>query len=217
MRIYHSFFVLPLFISLATAAASVPDLHLKSQKFWEKNKKVYSRLENQRDIIVTVKTQKLSPKQSLLELQGIGIVSADCDHSYKLAKDLNNLGGISTFIKKVRFNKKTKKFYMKVEAFLFVAELNMDVDFVESSAQKIIKFRVYDGTFKGLLGNLIFKDYKRRKTEIQFLADFPYTELPFPKFFIEFGLEVVIQKIAVKMRSFLETHKGLLMGEKVGR
>jgi len=75
----------------------------------------------------------------------------------------------------------------------------------ETEPVRRIRFAVDDGSFKGMTGDFGFEDYKG-KTLLTFHSEYKYKVLPMPAFFVEFALEIVLQQVAGKMRTFLEAN-----------
>ena len=189
--------------------AEVPALETPTPPFWRGNAKVWNKISEHRDIVVSVVAHKENAKKKLkkLSMQGIGIVNLSSTRSFESLKDINRLKNISDYIKNLQFNPKTMKAYMMSEAFDYRADMWLQIGYHETDLYKEIRFKVVQGAFKGLLGNISFKPYKTSKSQIMLRAEYEYSKLPFPQFFVEFGLEVVLQKIAAKVRTFLESQK----------
>jgi hypothetical protein len=61
-----------------------------------------------------------------------------------------------------------------------------------------------DGVFKDLGAVIRLEDFERKRSTISLTAIQGFDKLPMPKFFLEFGMEVALQIVAGKMRSFVE-------------
>ncbi len=181
-----------------------------SVAFWRDNPKLLKKVHENRDILVSVKSTmapKISPKAKHLDMQGVGLVNSPTETAFKLAKDFSNLPKVSSFIKKVKYDAVSHKLYMHSVAFDYHAKMWMLVGFVEDKSKKSITFKVVKGVFSGMTGEISFKELPKNKSQIELLAAYNYIDLAIPSFFIEFGLEVIIQKVAVKMRSFIEGYR----------
>ncbi len=184
--------------------SQVPPVKLTKQPFWEARPKAQSKIYEDKEIVVSVTAKKSDKKTTRLTMLGIGVLNRPIAKAFKLSKDFSNLKKVSDYIKDVQFNNHNSRLYLHSKAFGYHAIMFMNYQFVESKGQKEIRFHIFKGTFAGMIGVIRFKDYKRRKSEIQLLAQYDYVDLKIPKFFIEFGLEVVLQKIASKLRVFIE-------------
>jgi hypothetical protein len=120
-------------------------------------------------------------------------------------KNFSRWKEMSDYIKDSDYDPKTKIFRLHLVAFRYHARLNMRIFLdEEKDSLKAFRFLVLDGEFKDMKGVMQFQDHGRRKTEISMTVHDDFDKLPLPGFFIEFGLEVVFQKMAERMRSFIE-------------
>ncbi|MCB0392635.1 MAG: hypothetical protein KDD58_15200, partial [Bdellovibrionales bacterium] len=142
-----------------------------------------------------------------LEMQGVGVVNSSSEESFTVAKNFKNLEKVSDHIKKIEFDEAKRQLYMHSEAFNYYAKMWMNIDLLDGEEKKEIRFLVAKGVFSGMNGSIRFYNFQKVKSRIELLATYNYEKLPIPTFFIEFGLEVVMQKIAAKMRSFIEQQK----------
>ena len=56
----------------------------------------------------------------------------------------------------------------------------------------------------GFSGRVALTDLPKNKCEVGFEGDYKYDEFPIPKLFLEFGMEVIFQRIALRMRGYVE-------------
>ena len=199
----HLFILFFIFIFLPVQA-SVPEVKVTNGPFWQRKQKILKRIRERRDIMVNVKSLNGDKKLKTLEMQGVGVVNSSIEQSYETAKNFSNLEKVSGHIKKIQFNEAKRQLFMHSEAFNYHAKMWMLVDLDDKEDKKQIRFLVEKGVFKGMRGSITFFTSQISKSRIEFLAVYNYTELPVPRFFVEFGLEVVVQKIAAKMRTFIE-------------
>lgn len=182
-------------------------IQMEKDPFWRKPK-YFKRLENDRAIMVSVTTDKIKDTdQQSLKMQGAGIVSRPLSTAYSTLKDLSRWKEMSEYIKRSDYDPDTKTLDLHLVAFDYHARINFKIFFDEAQEDlKAIRFLVLDGAFKDMKGLLEFKDHERRNTEISMTVLDEFDKLPLPTFFIEFGLEVVFQKMAGRMRSFIESN-----------
>jgi hypothetical protein len=63
---------------------------------------------------------------------------------------------------------------------------------------------VISGVMTGMRGTLLVRDAGFQRANISLVGEYHYSEWPIPKLFLEFGLEVVLQKFAERLRSLIE-------------
>jgi ribosome-associated toxin RatA of RatAB toxin-antitoxin module len=112
------------------------------------------------------------------------------------------LKAVSEHIVEVKPGPLPEDLFVHTEAFRYHARMQMKLKVVTEPARRI-EFTVVSGHFTGMTGDFSFEDYKG-KTLMGFHAEYKYTVLPMPAFFVEFALEVVLQRVATLMREFLE-------------
>lgn len=199
----------PGFFSLAETPFP-PDPHreliqMEAKPFWRKPK-YFKKLENERAILVSVRSDKIEDTdRQNLHILGAGLVSRPIEDCYRILKDFGEWKQMSDYIRLSEYDPKTQIFNLHLEAFGYHARLKMRVFFDGKGDQlKALRFLVLEGGFKDMKGLLEFKDHERRKTEISMTVQDEFDKLPLPRFFLEFGLEVVFQKMAERMRSHIE-------------
>ena len=180
---------------------------IKNGPFWQNKPQVLERICDRREILVSVKEENSEGPIKKLEMQGVGMVNNTAEQAYKIAKNFKHLEQISDYIKKIEYNEAKRQLFMHSEAFNYPAHMWMLVDYFEEDSKKQIRFTVQKGVFSGMKGSITFLNNFINKSQIEFVATYSYRELPMPTFFVEFGLEVIIQKVAAKMRTFIESYK----------
>lgn len=176
-----------------------------SQKpFWRTKTKVLKKITDERAIVVSVNAKK-NGGVYLLSMHGGGMTNRAAGEAYAQAKKYENLKKVSDHILEAKFNQQLNQLYLHTVAFRYHARMTMKMEVDETNAkERLIRFRVIDGNFKGMTGAMAFEDFKPGATLMGFEAEYRYQKLPMPQFFVEFGLEVVLQKVAARMRTFLE-------------
>lgn len=185
-----------IFLWSITHAAEIP--------FWKSKEKVYQRITEQRAVIVSVKVDKLEGAKKNLVMQGAGQTSTPLDFTYQEAKKFDNFPKMSSHVREVKYTPSNKQLFMHSESFGYHARMLLQLDFKENETKKIISYKIISGVFTGMEGELAFEDVGRRKTEISMTGHYPFEKLPVPAFFAEFGLEVILQKMATRMRAYVE-------------
>jgi Polyketide cyclase / dehydrase and lipid transport len=205
-------------VSAADSVSPLPPL-----PFWRAKPKVFAKITDERQIVVSVNAEKRGSKSVLL-MDGGGLVSAPAETSFAEAQKYQNLKELSDDIVEVKTGPAADDVFIHTQAFNYHARMMMKVttETVAVAAKKTVtetksspqaatatvesqhlRFTVVDGNFKGMTGEFNFSPYKS-KTILGFHAEYEYDVLPMPKFFVEFGLEVVLQRVASRMRSYIE-------------
>ncbi|MCB0413441.1 MAG: hypothetical protein KDD50_03850, partial [Bdellovibrionales bacterium] len=102
-----------------------------------------------------------------------------------------------------------QKKHLKVRLLAFNYGLDLNFKYILRSAelQHDLLLEVEDGPLKGLSTLIRFEDYRRKYTVMSIQSFFKAEEFPFPRFFLTFGIEIVLKNIAIKLRSYLENQK----------
>ena len=181
--------------------------------FWKAKPKVFERIQNG-EVIVSVTNQKVSeasmPKQRM-HLSGAGRVSAPCGFAFRTAQNHEELAKLSGYISNAKYDPKTQVMEFTVSAFFHTSTMGVEIKPFErsaaSSAEKIpahIDYRLVSGPMKGLGWNVIFSEIEAKKCEIGVDGEYRYDDFPIPRIFLEFGLEMVLQGMAKRLRSHTE-------------
>jgi hypothetical protein len=208
MKRYFAYF---LFLSIPVISSGEP-LVPSGVPFWKSKAKVYRKIREDRAIIVSVKTVddatvKTAPK--LMRLEGGGVINVPVAFAYKQAKNFKNLEKMSDHVRTAEWNEKAQTLFLHTEAFNYHARMNLAVTFTEAPEKNSINWKIIGGVFTGMEGRIEFLRNLgggggKESSEIGLAAGYRYNKFPIPAFFLHFGLEVVMQKIAGRMRSFIE-------------
>lgn len=196
--------------------AKCPAVEPEANPYWKRKEKVFNRLKDERFLTVAVKTRKPSAggKAQEIYLQGAGIVEAPVDFAYAQARKFEAYPQMSGMIKSSKYDAGKKQLDMVMEAFGYQAHLKMRIDMAPPEGPKRdLRFCVIGGTFKEMAGVIRLEDFGTSRSQISLTAQQAFDKLPMPEFFLEFGMEVAIQVVASKMRSFVEE---AYRGEKEG-
>lgn len=166
--------------------------------FWKAKEKIYRRIEEDRAIIVAVHTDPIRDGERLV-INGGGQISAPIAFAFAQAMNFDNLKQITDYIQEVR--SKNGQLFIKSKAFGYEASMWFQVKSTPSSG---IHFKVVRGTLKGLQGDFHFDKVNSVKTEIGISGQYDYVKFPIAKIFAEFGIEVVLQRMAIRLRDLVE-------------
>ena len=178
----------------------------EAEPYWKSKPELLKRMRDDRFVTVSVKREEPSAGHIVFTMAGAGNVNRDKDLSFKTAQDYTKLKEISGYFKTISFDAKTEKLFVVVEALRYEARMLMQLKPVVEESRSEIQWDVVWGSFKGMKGVIGFERLGARSTEVSFQGRFEAPELPIPKLLMGFALEVVVQKVAEKMRSYLEEH-----------
>lgn len=174
--------------------------------FWKSKEKVYERVKGG-EIIVAVKTiegKKPDPAKYHMTVLGGGHVNAPASFVFEKALEFNELARVSGFIKSAKFDPASEILDLKVSALGFEGEMKVLIKAKPESEPRQIDFLVTKGGMQGLSGRFTFTDVGIKKSEIAIDSSFKYDKFPAPRVFLEFGLEVVFQRMAARLRAHVE-------------
>ncbi|NQZ20057.1 MAG: hypothetical protein HRT44_12495 [Bdellovibrionales bacterium] len=173
--------------------------------FWRKNKKLYRQIENQRRVVVAVKEES-SLGQKKFRMTGVGAVNVPLYYSVKRVMEFERLPDVSSYFKKVVHKKEKKQIYLVMEALGYQARMLLEYKWQNKGEDlRQMDWHVIYGPFKGMVGHYQFRAIDSRKTEVSLWSTFVNPQLPVPEFLMKFTLEVIAEKVAQKMRSFIES------------
>ena len=159
-----------------------------------------------------------SPQKSLIKHQLKMVagawVNVPFQETYNFAKEFKNYLRVSEYVQEVQVIDSKKLMYASTKAFGQTAEFLMQT-YVKQKNKKSgqIQWRIVGGLFSGMVVVFDFKDVGRRRTEISMTALYKFHKLPLAQFFVEFGLEVIMQKAGAHLRSLVESdYKGSSAG-----
>lgn len=167
---------------------------------WLSRPKSVARLEDG-DILVSVKeVDARAPFKHRLEIEGAGRVRTSARSAFTYASDFERAGRLSGYITKSTYDPKTGLVDATIEAFGYASKIQVKA----KAKDDAIEFELIQGPLKGLTARLDFKDVGPKKSEVVMKGGYGYDTFPIPKMFLEFGLEVVFQKMAFRLRQGAE-------------
>lgn len=172
--------------------------------YWKSKPELLKRMVDDRFITVSVNRQDLSDGHIIFTMSGAGDVARGKDACFTTSRDYSKLKDISDHFKTITFDAKTEKLFIVTEAMGYQARMMMQLTPVQESWRSEVQWEVIWGSFKGMKGVIGFERLGPRLTEVSFTGRFEAPDLPIPKIIMGFALEVITQKVAEKMRSYLE-------------
>ena len=189
-------FLLSLWCNLVLAQEELP--------FWRTNHNLYKRITQQRKVVVSVKIETEGNERKIRML-GVGAVNVPIYFAVEQVMQFEELPKVSGYFKKVVHKRDKKEVYFHIEA------LGSQIRFVKTYKWGVQKpdeaqmdWFVTWGPLKGMAGHYKFRAITPVKTEVAIWASLRKLNLPLPQFLVNFTLEVIAEKTAQKMRSFME-------------
>ncbi len=174
--------------------------------FWKTKPEIYRGLVDDRDVVVSV-THK-NPKEKggnyTFNYKGAQIVNVSRDFCQKKMLQYEKLPEISSYIKEAKFDPSKKELYFHGEAYGFHATMWMKIESVVSDKTFEMHFEVLRGNLVGMKGIVRIEDFKRQKTEMSLVGNRTAQKLGMPAILLDFGLEIVLQRVASTIRNYLE-------------
>lgn len=176
-----------------------------SPPFWKAKQRFYSRIKDG-EIIVSV--QKVTPAVSSsfknsLKILGGGWIKAPRDFVFAFARKFDQIAMLSGFVEKATYHSENATLDLVLSVFGHRADLVIGINAHEETDPKQIEFSLLKGPLKGLRSQVSFASVEG-KTEVGMDGIYSYDEFPIPRLFLEFGLEVMFQKMAARLRTKAE-------------
>ena len=179
--------------------------------FWRRSPDRLLQIREGRSIQVSSKREDFKSGEMRFVFHGAGDVSRSCQFTLQTAQQFERLPEISEHFKGVVSDADRGQVFLIAQALGFKSKLMLQFDVMSPANEKNqnLKFEVIWGAFKGLTGELLFDPLDDGKCEVSVVATFQTTDPPLPKRVLGFALEVVIQKVAEKMRAYAEHAKAI--------
>lgn len=172
------------------------------EPFWRAKEKVYQRIEN-REVIVSVSSQEAPAGGHHLVIRGGGQVNAPCGVVAKSAQNYEPMAKASGYLDDAKFNADSSILEGHIRAYGLKSKLEMKLQNLNPD----IAYEILTGPLKGLNGRFQFLD-AGKKCDVGMTGDFSYEKFPVPQFFLRFGMEVMLQRMAGKIRAYAEEQHG---------
>ena len=173
--------------------------------FWQKKTRIYEQMLKKRRIVVSVQKQTSSQKETQYRMVGAGVVAAPMAFVRQEMGQFENLNKVSSHFKKVDHDKKNNQLFLHIEAAGYETRLTMKYKWGSpNQGQEQMDWQVIQGPFSGMQGHYKLRPLEGEKTEVSTWTLMPKPRVPIPSFLLNFTLEVISEKVAQKMRSYME-------------
>tara|TARA_B100000749_G_scaffold280891_1_gene280271 strand:- start:44567 stop:45184 length:618 start_codon:yes stop_codon:yes gene_type:complete len=197
------FTILMTFLALSIPGHS-EGLEKARKGFWEDQPKWIKKAEKNREILVYVSESEEKTQVKLLSLQAMGIMNVPPEEAVQRSVRYENLKKLSSIVTDLRHDAKNNKLNIKTKSFGYTAEFDIKTSVKRDSESTWIHWNVVGGYFKGMQLHFELKGFGDRKTRIALYGEHRYKDLGIPRFFIEFGMEVIMQQSAHRLRQIIE-------------
>lgn len=177
------------------------------EPFWRSKEKVYAKVQ-EREVIVAVNTEdvKAGVAPRRLSIKGGGQMRTPCDFAFGAAQNYPELARESGYVEEVSYQADEGLLKLKMAAFGFRESATLKMSAGQDGEHKAIFYEIMEGRLTGFKGRFVFYPVRGRdkQCDIGTLGEFNYRELPLPRMFVTFGLQVMFQRMAGRLRAFAE-------------
>lgn len=184
--------------------------------FWKLKPALMTKIREERAVIVSVNTSRASSGLQRFTMLGVGVVNRPKAFCFATAQDYGKLKEVSEHFKTVSFDAKTDQLYMVLEALGYEARMTLHVTPASEDWRSELQWVVISGSFTGMKGVIGFEHADHDHTEMSMSSEYEASELPLPRVLMGFALEVITQKVAEKMRTFIEAQPQAAVEAKPG-
>jgi len=175
--------------------------------FWRAKESIQKKMREERMIPVSVNKKNLEDAVISYEIKGAGIVHAGGKKAFETSQKYQKLSEVSSHFKSVFYDEKNQQLFLVIEALGYETKMILAMDTIEEKKRREIQFEVVWGELKGMRGAIGFENLDDEHSEVSILSHYQAKKFPLPKIFMGFAFEILTQKIAEKMRHFIETHR----------
>jgi len=172
--------------------------------FWKAKPQVYKKVVEERRVIVSVTDHSLDDIR-LMKLKGGGQIHAPKDFSFNKMKDFKSVFKNSRYIKKIEVDEKNKSLFIRAVAYGFSNSMKVDWSVLKDEPEEsVLSFHVREGIMKGFEWKMILEPAKSNRSDVGVDGVYKYEKFPLPGFFLQFGLELIFQNMAIDLRNQVE-------------
>ncbi len=172
--------------------------------FWRQKPKLEKQINEQRKVVVSVNVETTG-RESDIRMIGVGALNVPIYFAVEQIQRFEELPKVSSYFKKVKHNRKKQQVYFFIQAFGKQIRFVQKYKWGKRTPQEAqMDWKVTWGTLNGMVGHYKLRQISPTKTEISLWANMKKMDVPLPEFLINFTLEVIAEKTAQKMRTFIE-------------
>jgi len=189
----------------SAAAVALQPISHNQDAFWKKRPELVRKIRDERSILVSVTESNELGKGISFKMLGVGIVRRSKEFSFRASQEYSRLPQVSDHFQEAVYAESSHQLLLVVAALGFKTRMVLRILPVAGEERSELQWEVIHGSFKGLKGLVGYERDGDGKTEMSLDAHYTAETLPLPKPLMGFALEVIIQKVAEKMRSFIES------------
>lgn len=175
------------------------------QPFWKTKPGLQDRMERDRQVLTSVTRTETPNDEVKFDMKVAGLASAPRDFAFKTSQNFDRLKEAADNFKTVHYRASDHHLFMVISALGYQERMILEVFPASGEGRDEIQFEIVWGNLKGMKGYIGFESFSLTKTEVSLVASYQAKTLPLPKIFMGLALEVVTQKVAEKLRNFLES------------
>lgn len=181
---------------------------LAEQPFWKSKPEQRRKLYEERAVLVSVRDEReqaVGSERIRFTIKGAGVVAAPKAFAFAIARQYSKLKSVSAHFKTVEFHSASQKLFLVMEALGYEARMVLKMTPVSEDWRDELQWEVVWGEFKGMTGVIAFeRTAQTGRTEVSVEAVYLSEKLPLPKVLMTLALEAIAQRVAEKMRVFIE-------------
>lgn len=174
------------------------------QPFWRTKPGLMERMERERQVLTSVTKSDVPNGEVKFDMKVAGLVNAPRGFAFKTAQAYPRLKEVADNFKTVHYRPEQNRLYLVMTALGYQERMILQIYPASGDGRDEIQFDVVWGNFKGMKGFIGFESTSLAKTEMSMIASYQSKTLPLPKILMGLALEAVTQKVAEKLRAFVE-------------
>lgn len=178
-------------------------LAIASETQWWRKPSYEKKIREERAVIVLIKNREQFGR-TYYDMTGAGVVKAPRAFTLKKILAFGELEKVSPYFKKVVHQPEYNRVYFLLEAYGYQARLLIKYEVQEIENRTVFSWNVVWGGFQGMIGRVELSSLNSEKTEAILISQFEDKEIPLPKIFKSFVLEIIVQQVAKSMRTWIE-------------
>lgn len=176
----------------------------EKQPFWRGKESLEKRMRDERFIAVSVRSESAANKGTKFTIVAGGIVAQTRSRSFAIAQRYEDLQKVSDHFKTVKFNPTNQRLFIVAQALGYQERMILEMRPLEGKTWAELQWQNVWGRFKGMTGVIRFTEITEGQTEISIQSAWEGEHLPLPKVLLGLAFEVIVQKVAQRMRDFIE-------------
>ena len=167
--------------------------------FWQAKEKYHERVRNG-EVLVSVHENK-SAGARRLTVEGGARVHAAKDFVIRASRDYERLARLTGYVEEAHFDASSGVLAVKLAAYGRRAKMDVKMQNLDDG----VGFQVVEGALTGLAMRLHVTSLAPENCEVGIEGEFAYEKFPLPRFFVEFGMEVIFKRMAWRLRHQVES------------